>query len=276
MLNKRVISAAIMIPLFVLAVLKLDSSWFAGLLAIFVLLAIWEWGDLSGLSGPVAKLIYCLITAGILLWLYLGRSDPGLTRLMLMIGLAWWLLVLAWLALSKPDAGMSPADRFYKPLAGLLVLLPAWYALVILHEQALSHGAAWVLYIFVLVWLADIGAYFAGKRFGRNKLAPRLSPGKTWEGVAGGLLAVGVYAAVVAIWRDLALQQAGMFVLFSVLVALLSVAGDLFESLFKRQAGMKDSSKLIPGHGGVMDRIDSLTAAAPLYVSGMLWLGLGS
>lgn len=274
MLLQRVLTAIILIPLFILAVLKLDSPWFAGLLAIFVLLAAWEWAALSGLTAIVGKLLYCLIVTTGLYFIYQGRAVEWLGLTVLASGVIWWGLVLVWLKLSKPDAGMSRNARLYKPVAGLFVLIPAWYALVMLHEQQSHQGAAWVLYIFVLVWLADIGAYFSGKRFGRNKLAPALSPGKTWEGVLGGLLVVGLYAAVVAYWRELTLQPAGLFVLLSLLVALLSVAGDLFESLFKRQAGVKDSGNLFPGHGGVMDRIDSLTAAAPLYVSGLLWLGL--
>lgn len=276
MLYQRVLTAVILIPLFIMAVLKLDTPWFAGLLALFVLLAAWEWAALSGSTTIIAKLFYCLVVLASLLLIYQGRADEWLRLAVLASGVIWWGLVLIWLKLSKPDAGMTRNARLYKPVAGLFVLIPAWYALVMLHEHELQQGAVWVLYIFVLVWLADIGAYFSGKRFGRNKLAPALSPGKTWEGVLGGLLVVGLYAVAVAYWREHTFQQAGLFVLLSLLVSLLSVAGDLFESLFKRQAGVKDSGSLFPGHGGVMDRIDSLTAAAPLYVCGLLWLGLNT
>jgi len=276
MLFQRVLTAVVLIPLLVLAVLKLDAPWFAGLLALFVLLAAWEWAALSGLTTLFGKLFYCLVVLASLFLLYQERPSEWLSQAVLISGVIWWGLVLIWLKLSQPNAGMSAKARWYKPVAGLFVLIPAWYALLMLHEYELQQGAVWVLYIFVLVWLADIGAYFSGKRFGRNKLAPALSPGKTWEGVLGGLLVVGLYAIAVAYWREHTLQQAGLLLALSLLVSLLSVAGDLFESLFKRQAGVKDSGSLFPGHGGVMDRIDSLTAAAPLYVSGLLWLGLNT
>jgi len=276
MLYQRVLTAVVLIPLFILAVLKLDAHWFAGLLALFIVLAAWEWAALSGLTAIIGKLFYCLIVLASLFLIYQARAAEWLSLVVLATGVIWWGLVLIWLKMSKPDAGMSRYASLYKPVAGLFVLIPAWYALVMLHGYELQQGAVWVLYIFVLVWLADIGAYFSGKRFGRNKLAPTLSPGKTWEGVLGGLLVVGLYAVVVSYWRELTFVQAGLLVLLSLLVSLLSVAGDLFESLFKRQAGVKDSGSLFPGHGGVMDRIDSLTAAAPLYVSGLLWLGLNT
>ncbi|HED17162.1 MAG TPA: phosphatidate cytidylyltransferase [Gammaproteobacteria bacterium] len=276
MLYQRVLTAVVLITLLVLAVLKLNTLWFAGLLGLFVLLAAWEWAVLSGWTTFFGKLFYSLLVLASLFLLYRWQAIEGLSLAILASGVMWWGLALIWLKMSKPDAGMSRNARFYKALAGLFVLIPAWYALVMLHEQTAHQGPMWVLYVFVLVWLADIGAYFSGKRFGRTKLAPALSPGKTWEGVLGGLLVVGLYAAVVAYFYELALQAAGMLVLLSLLVSLLSVAGDLFESLFKRQARVKDSGNLFPGHGGVMDRIDSLTAAAPFYVSGLLWLGLNT
>jgi len=276
MFYQRVLTALVLIPVFIISVLNLETPWFAGFLALFILLAAWEWAALSGMTSVVGKLFYCLFVLASLLLIYQWRMIEWLSQAVLAIGVIWWGLVLIWLALSKPDAGMSGIARLYKPVAGLFVLLPAWYALVALHAYELQQGAVWVLYIFVLVWLADIGAYFTGKRFGRNKLAPALSPGKTWEGVLGGLLVVGIYSVVVAYWKEHTLIQAGLLVLLSLLASLLSVAGDLYESLFKRQAGVKDSGRLFPGHGGVMDRIDSMTAAAPFYVCGLLWLGLNT
>jgi len=276
MLYQRVLTAVVLIPLFILAVLKLDAPWFAGLLALFILLGAWEWAALSGLTTFFGKLFYCFVVLSGLFLLYQGLSVEWLSLAVLASGVIWWALALLWLKMSRPDAGQSRNAGFYKPVAGLFVLIPAWYALVMLHEQQSHQGAVWVLYIFVLVWLADIGAYFSGKRFGRTKLAPTLSPGKTWEGVLGCLMVVGLYAVAVAIFTGMTVQPAVMLVLLSLLVSLLSVAGDLFESLFKRQAGVKDSGSLFPGHGGVMDRIDSLTAAVPLYVSGLLWLGLNT
>jgi phosphatidate cytidylyltransferase len=155
---------------------------------------------------------------------------------------------------------------------GLLVLVPAWLALVVLQRQ--PGGAWWVLYVFSLVWVADTGAYFAGKQFGRTKLAPKVSPGKSVEGLVGGLLATLMLALGVATQTDMAGNVGvAVFVAVSMFTVLASVQGDLFESMIKRQRGIKDSSQILPGHGGLLDRIDSVTAAAPVFVACMFWLG---
>ena len=132
-----------------------------------------------------------------------------------------------------------------------------------------DHGASYFLYVFFIVWAADVGAYFSGKRFGRHKLAPLVSPGKTIEGMLGGLLCVSALAALAAWWFGYSGREAWVFVALSLLAALFSVFGDLFESLLKRQANIKDSSSLLPGHGGVLDRIDSVLAAAPVFLFGI-------
>jgi phosphatidate cytidylyltransferase len=159
-----------------------------------------------------------------------------------------------------------------RALAGDLILVPAWGALVALHGQE-PHGPAWVLFLAALVWLADIGAFFAGRRWGRRKLAVRVSPGKSWEGVAGGVLAALAGAAVAVVLAGEPLHQVPILFVLVVVTVAASVLGDLTESLFKREAGLKDSGGLLPGHGGVLDRIDSLLAAAPVFVLGLVWLG---
>jgi len=157
-------------------------------------------------------------------------------------------------------------------VAGPFVLLPAWLALVRLHAQGPTlDGPQLLTFLLLLVVAADVGAYFAGRAFGKHKLAPRVSPGKTWEGVAGGLAGASLLALAGALWFELPLPR---FVLLCVLVVMISVVGDLAESLFKRHAGVKDSGSILPGHGGILDRIDSLTAAGPCFVLGMDYLGL--
>jgi len=153
-------------------------------------------------------------------------------------------------------------------LIGLLVLLPAWQGLVLLKHWPLGNWL--ILSVMVLVWAADIGAYFSGRAFGKRKLAPQVSPGKSWEGVYGGLAVSLVITLVVGISRDWGVGQILLGLLGAALVVMASVIGDLTESMFKRRSGIKDSSNLLPGHGGVLDRIDSLTAAIPLFAV-LLW-----
>jgi phosphatidate cytidylyltransferase len=165
--------------------------------------------------------------------------------------------------LKGPDTGVF--------VSGLLVLIPAWAGLVWIHQ--LSRGPYLVLFLLVLIWIADSGAYFAGRRWGRRKLAPLVSPGKTREGaygaLAGGLLWGGVLAALYGV----SVPQQGCLVLLCLLTVVASIVGDLYESLSKRERGVKDSGSLLPGHGGILDRIDSLTAAAPVFALGLHLIG---
>lgn len=154
-------------------------------------------------------------------------------------------------------------------MIGLLILLPAWQGLVFIKQQPLGNWL--IMAVMVLVWGADIGAYFSGKAFGKRKLAPQVSPGKSWEGVYGGLLLSLVIAAVVGLVAGWSIGQIILGLLGAAVVVFISVVGDLTESMFKRQAGIKDSSNLLPGHGGVLDRIDSLTAAIPVFAV-LLWM----
>ena len=190
---------------------------------------------------------------------------------MLLAGLVWWLVALAWVV--RFQQGL-PVDALNHPLvrllAGWLVLAPAWGAVAYLHGVAES-GPWLVLYLVFMNSTADSAAYFVGKRFGSGQLAPNVSPGKSLEGVAGGLLAVASLAIVVALLADF-VRPLG-FVVLSLITALVSILGDLTESVVKRRAGLKDSGSIVPGHGGILDRIDSITAAAPIFVLGCLWQG---
>jgi phosphatidate cytidylyltransferase len=176
--------------------------------------------------------------------------------------LAWWVFALVWVAIAP-----ARVNRVTAAGAGLLVLVPAWLALARLHAA----GPQWLLFLILLVVAADVGAYFAGRRFGNNKLAPRVSPGKTWEGVLGGFVAAALLAAVGVWWFKV---DAPRFLALCIVVVVASIIGDLTESLFKRHAGLKDSGRLLPGHGGLLDRVDSVTAAAPVFLIGLERLGL--
>ncbi len=202
-------------------------------------------------------------------------GGPGLftLKLLSLIGVLWWALVLLWLARPGFGAGDSEGTRGLKLLAGSLCVVPAWCALGWLHSED-AFGPRWTLFALAVCWAADSGAYFVGSKFGRRKLAPSISPGKTWEGVAGGLATSVLLAALALPLLGLDWSALPALALLTVITAAISVVGDLFESLMKRHSGVKDSGDLFPGHGGLMDRLDSLVAALPVFVVGKAWLGL--
>lgn len=265
MLKQRIITAVVVAPIALALVLWAPGWLFAAAMTLLVLVGAWEWSALAGYPSAGAR---AALTAGLaaLLFIYgwaAGVPPQGTSLLLLCLAaLAWWLFSLCWLALWRVGF-----PRPVKLVCGLLTLLPALAAVVALRAA----GLWYLLVLLFLIWAADIGAYFAGRAFGRNKLAPAVSPGKTWEGVACGAVAAAAVAGAACLWLPV---PPAAFILVSMCVALLSVVGDLSESLFKRQAGVKDSGRLFPGHGGVLDRIDSLTAAAPLFWLGLHGLGL--
>ncbi|MDX1519210.1 MAG: phosphatidate cytidylyltransferase [Gammaproteobacteria bacterium] len=269
-LKQRVLTAAILIPVVLLAIMALAPWMFAILIAGIVALAAWEWSGLSGLRTNAARFIYVL---AILAALYLvGVTLPvEQARTVLYIGLAWWIagffLVLAYETRVFEFRLTIPA----RLLIGFLVLVPAWWSVAQLRGE--SDNVAPVLFFLVLIWVTDSAAYFSGKRWGKRRLAPRVSPGKSWEGVIVSLLAVMALAWPGTDWvLGTQASEAG-FVALSILTAGFSVLGDLIESLVKRAAAFKDSGSLLPGHGGIMDRIDSLTAAAPVFLMGLIFMG---
>ena len=190
--------------------------------------------------------------------------------------IAWWIVALV-LVVLFPKYEALRTNRLFVICAGLLTIIPCWMALVALHGSS-GQGPALVLYVMALIWVADSFAYFGGRKWGRNKLSPQVSPGKSWEGVGIGLLGVSVYGGAFGYYFQFGtdtVNTTGEFLAISILVAIFSVLGDLSESMFKRQSGVKDSGNILPGHGGMLDRIDSVTAAAPVFAI-CLWLFLGS
>ncbi len=272
MLKYRLLSAAVLIPLVVYVVLFLPTYYLALVFAVVLLLAGWEWSALAPLHTVVTRLLYCALLAGLLLMLWRLGPARYLAGLLL-VACGWWLVALYWVSRPQLCADSGRYCLFVKLLAGVLVVVPPWAAMVVLHQRS-AQGPELVLILLLLVWLADSGAYFAGRSFGRRKLAPRVSPGKTVEGVWGGVLASLVFAVPAGWWLSGSLQWTLSFAGVALVAVLFSVAGDLLESLMKRQAGVKDSGHLIPGHGGIFDRIDSLVAAAPVFLGGLWWLGL--
>jgi len=262
MLRQRVITALVLGPLVILVALAVPHTITAMVLSLLVLAGAWEWSAFPGFREFSARLAYVAFIAVCLVATWYVGVDNGRADLMLYGALAWWVLALLWIALAP-----SRVNRTTAAIAGLFVLVPAWVALVRLHAE----GPQLLLFLLLLVVAADVGAYFAGRAFGKHKLAPKVSPGKTWEGVIGGLFAALLMAAAGVWWFEM---RTVPFMMLCLVVAIASVVGDLTESMFKRHAGLKDSGNLLPGHGGVLDRVDSVTAAAPVFVIGLERLGL--
>ncbi|MFO1399973.1 MAG: phosphatidate cytidylyltransferase [Steroidobacteraceae bacterium] len=265
-LRSRILTGVVIGALLVVLLLYAPPLVAGVALGLIVLIGAWEWSALVRLRSPAARGGYVLLLAAAAL---LGQryfaATAAFMQLMLLT-LLWWLLAFAWVALAPPRL-----SRLSAALAGLLTLVPAWLALVRI-VGGWARGGQWALFILLVAIAADTGAFFAGHRFGRVRLAPRVSPGKTWEGVIGGMLAAALVGGAGAVWFA---QPPAIFVPLCLAAAALSVVGDLTESLLKRRAGLKDSGRLLPGHGGVLDRIDSVTAAAPAMAAGLIWLGVG-
>ncbi|MBI5463196.1 MAG: phosphatidate cytidylyltransferase [Gammaproteobacteria bacterium] len=267
---KRLLTAALLIPLVVWGILRLPTPAFVAVSGAFMVLAVWEWTGLIPLRTLPAKLVYllgCVAVAGGA-WSVLQQHPEWLPRL-LAVATIWWLLATVWLR--APQIGRDWIA--FKFILAVLALLPAWLALGALHGRA-ERGPELALFIFVLMWVADSGAYFAGKRFGRHKLAPRVSPGKTWEGVAGGMTGSALFAVFAGQKFGWSGDQLLAFVGLALACAAISIVGDLFFSLLKRQQNLKDTGQLFPGHGGILDRIDSLLAAVPVFLFGLNALAL--
>jgi len=270
MLAQRLLTAAFLIPLVVGGVLYLPTFWLALAFALITLLGALEWEKLSGISTPVWKIGYPLLMAAILGGVSLLLSNQAFSYWLFAAVTVGWLLAAVGLFRIKKIEQMSVNPHPVWGAIGFLILVPSWAALVFLHGQW-EQGPELVLFMLVLIWVSDSGAYFAGRRWGRMKLAPVISPGKTWEGVYGAL-GGSILCGFVLAWMQPQIGTPLVTIPLCMVTCLLSVEGDLFESFMKRQAGVKDSGTLLPGHGGVLDRIDSVTAAAPVFTFGLLLL----
>ncbi|MEO9216537.1 MAG: phosphatidate cytidylyltransferase [Rhodanobacter sp.] len=273
MLLQRTLTALVLAPLVILIILLSSTAVFALIAAAAFLAALWEWAQLSGLKNQSAKVGLLVAAAIVFGLLWYGRAGIT-TPLLLAAGVVWWLLACLWLRHFAFGAAPTAENRALKLLAGAFVLFPAWIALVSIHERV-PHGHGWTLLALVIVWAADIGAYFSGRTFGKRKLAPQISPGKTWAGAYGALVAGVVATLLGGCWLlDVRGAQLLGLCLLALLTVAVSIVGDLIESLMKRHAQVKDSGTIIPGHGGLMDRLDSVFAALPVFATGLLLLGL--
>ena len=261
-LIRRVFTAALLLVVFVPAVLWAPAWLWALLMAVLIGLAAHEWARLSRFGAGASRLYAGLLAACALILPYvLTTGWPAFQGGLILLALGFWLAVAPLWLLGR----WQLASPFVRAAVGVVVLLPTWAALLYLHAR----GPAVLLGVMAVVWIADTAAYFTGRRFGRHKLAPAISPGKTWEGVAGAFVALALYAAGVGVLAGMPLLSLLPMVLG---LLYLSVLGDLFESWIKRLSGMKDSGDLLPGHGGVLDRIDALTSTLPAAAGMLMWL----
>jgi phosphatidate cytidylyltransferase len=261
-LTRRVLTAVLLLVVFVPAALWAPAWLWATLMTVVIGAAAFEWATLSHFPAWSARIYAGLLAIGSLILLDMTGADwPLVQSGLVLLALAFWLVVAPLWLLGRWQA----TQPFVRAAIGVVVLLPTWASLLYLHEL----GPAVLLGVMAVVWIADTAAYFAGRQFGRHKLAPAISPGKTWEGVAGALIALALYAAVLSQFTAMPLLS-----LFLMVAGLLysSVLGDLFESWIKRVSGMKDSGTLLPGHGGVLDRIDAMTSTLPIATGMLMWL----
>jgi len=276
LLKQRIITALILAPLMIGGIFFLPIEQFAYFIGFIVTIAAWEWANLSGYESPIARIGYavlmsaCVFTTG-----YFMHTDPELHSKVLAAGAAWWLIACL-LVIQYPKKVSLWQAKPVRAILGFFVLIPMWVGFMTLKSQ--EHSALIIVYVMLLIWGADTGAYFAGKTWGKAKLAPNVSPGKSWAGFWGGLATTGLIAIIFSLcvnqWlRPMTLDDFSLLAIITFITAIISVMGDLVESMMKRHRGIKDSSQLLPGHGGVLDRIDSMASAVPVFAFFMMFLG---
>jgi phosphatidate cytidylyltransferase len=279
LLKQRIITALILAPAAISAIFYLPITYFAGLLMAIIAIGAWEWARLMGITNITQRVAYAIITSALvaLLWFLLPVTETWLllsglnveVTALLWLSVAWWTIAALLMLFFPKSNALWANNKFIIAVFGWLTLVPTWLAFMVLrtNNYALDEfqGAQLLMYLFMLVWSADVGAYFVGKSMGKHKLMPNVSPGKTIEGVLGGIFCASILTIVVGYTLAWSMNEFITALLVTVLITTISVLGDLTESMFKRQAGVKDSGTILPGHGGILDRIDSLTATAPVF-----------
>ncbi|BBU94961.1 phosphatidate cytidylyltransferase [Providencia hangzhouensis] len=273
MLKYRLLTAIILIPIVIAALFLLSPANFGLVVIAVCALGAWEWAQFVGWHSQAKRIGLAVVFAAILLAMQFSISDINQFSSEPMIlyglwaGLIWWGIAII-LVVTYPASASWGKSVVIRLLFGVLTIIPFYCGMMVLrtvgYQSDTFFGAWWLLYVMLLVWGADSGAYAFGRTIGRNKMAPKVSPGKTWEGLVGGLITAGIISWLFSAFAPIPVMPDYLLVT-SIIVVVVSVFGDLTESMFKRQSGIKDSSHLIPGHGGILDRIDSLTAAIPVF-----------
>ena len=279
MLKQRILTALILGPLIIWSVLAFSHKALAIEMGLVLMLAGWEWARLAGIQKQPGRVIYAFVVGSFLLMLtWLIHSHVNLLKPILYTASAWWVVATLLIIVANRKKiiatdNVSLSAMLLNLLVGILILSGAFIGIVAMHSVG-GYGENYILILLILIWVADSSAYFAGKAFGKHKLAANVSPGKTWEGVMGGMLATILVAYIIGLYLKFDSALIFYFVVTAVVSIGFSIVGDLIESLFKRRTGVKDSSQLLPGHGGILDRIDSLLSAAPLFLLGLLLVGI--
>jgi phosphatidate cytidylyltransferase len=253
MLRQRVVTAVIAAIVVLLALFVLPQEATRLIIAVLMLIAAWEWSGLLSTRSVMQRWVFVGLSLFLMAAIFFLVPHSNYSQWPFVVAVAWWILAFFWLLVHP-----TPIPIAVGWLSGQLVIVPAWYAIEWLYLR--SSGS--LLIVLLIVVVADVGAYFSGKQFGQVKLAPSISPGKTWEGVIGAMIAVAVLSIVIAFWTGASIL---VYLPLFLAIGVLSVVGDLTVSVFKRKAGVKDSGRLFPGHGGVLDRIDGITAATPVF-----------
>jgi len=287
LLIQRIITALVLAPAAISAIFYLSLIDLAILLMVVIGIGAWEWAPLMGLKSKLKRSSYVVITSALIagIWWSISPSSlwinteqlNSLAISILWLAVAWW-FASTLLIFSYPKVtGFWLKYRFTRGVFGWLTLVPTWLAFMVIRTndyQADSyHGAQLLMFLFLMVWSADVGAYFVGKALGKRKLMPNVSPGKSIEGFLGGVVFACALTLITALVLEWTSEQIITVLLVTVLITTISVVGDLSESMFKRQAGVKDSGSILPGHGGILDRIDSLTATAPVFALCYIFFG---
>lgn len=269
MLKIRIITALLLITLVLASIFLLPLYAFVSITTITILFAAWEWSKLSGYQNSMHRLLYVLFIA-VVLWV----TWYAPIKLILTVNLIWWIIATFLIITYPKSAPIFTQNKYVRPLMGVFTLAPCWLALIIIRSA--KNGAVILTFVLCLIWSADIGAYFSGKWWGKTKLIPKVSPNKTWQGCYGGILLTIIVAVIGCIVFNISLLDWLIVVALAIVVAILSIIGDLLESMLKRQVNIKDTGNYLPGHGGLLDRIDSLTAAIPIFLLSCLLFGLFS
>ncbi len=286
MLFQRIITALVLVSVAITAIFTLPLDYFYLFIGVIVLIAAWEWTGLSSIDSLVGKILFLvslvLPMLFIFFWTYILeflavlfaypdiKSYSGLLEWLVVGPVIFWIMMMLLIRKAPEELLALDLKKRYKVFIGWFVLFSAWMFLVKLRA---FYGPEAVMYFLTLIWMADIAAYFSGKKFGKDKLSPLVSPGKTIQGMYGAMGSALVCGVALALYYDYPILIATDFIMLSILTVLISIYGDLFFSLVKRINGVKDSGTILPGHGGVLDRIDSVIAAAPFYYAGVILIG---